>query len=200
MTSRRPSARNVWPEQKRSDGLGTAVKLPVAGFQICGTPGMAPSQHAPIGQQAQMKIDDWRGERRSPGADGRRIARHVECHGIGRRATGSSVVRPTGHPLVVHPELHRPLLDGLELGLAMGLVLLDQSRSEVETASLLGPDDAIHDADSARCGVRGEKLVATDVHQVDWTQHTPGRAALVLRRLGTRGRRLGCRLRILLAR
>ena len=152
--------------------------------------GMAPSQHAPIGQQAQMKIDDWRGERRSPGADGRRIARHVECHGIGRRATGSSVVRPTGHPLVVHPELHRPLLDGLELGLAMGLVLLHPSRAQVETASLLGPDHVIHDVDSARCGVRGEKLVATDVHQVDWTQHTPGRAALVLRRLGTRGRRL----------
>src|SRR5690349_2876203 len=37
-TSSRPSGRNVWPEQNRSDGLGTEVNVPVAGSHSWGPP------------------------------------------------------------------------------------------------------------------------------------------------------------------
>ena len=37
-TSSRPSGRKSWPAQHNHDGLGTAVKLPVAGSHTCGSP------------------------------------------------------------------------------------------------------------------------------------------------------------------
>ena len=37
-TSSRPSARKSCPAQNKSEGLGTAVKAPVAGSQIWGSP------------------------------------------------------------------------------------------------------------------------------------------------------------------
>src|SRR5437588_1595124 len=37
-TSSRPSGRKSWPAQNSHEGLGTAVKLPVAGSHTCGSP------------------------------------------------------------------------------------------------------------------------------------------------------------------
>ena len=160
-TRSRPSERNECPAQKSKAGLGIAVKMPGDGIPHLRHAGVAPGEHLPARQQAEMHRNDGPGERRGP-LSGRTSARREQGRGRGRRCAGRAVVGAGGDRLAVEEELHRAASAGLDQLLAEGGVVGWRGR-EVRRTVFFRSKDPIGDADRNGIRVRDEEAIAADI-------------------------------------